>query len=35
VIERAEVAVGAIVRRSGKPAALRFMLGDRSEVGLR
>ena len=24
-----------IVRRSGKPAALRFMLGDRSEVGLR
>jgi glucose-1-phosphate thymidylyltransferase len=24
-----------IVRHSGKPAALRFMLGDRSEVGLR
>lgn len=24
-----------IVRRAGKPAALRFMLGDRSEVGLR
>ena len=24
-----------IIRRGGKPAALRFMLGDRSEVGLR